>query len=130
MEETQGHLEPSASELLAKYLRRPSVLLPLLALVTFVIYSGSLSFDFVWDDVWVVQEGGGEQNLLSHALRIRGERRMAVIPERKCPKELVHLGFQDAAGHAAKPAHQLQVLPAGEMRVEVGLLRNAADPDR
>ena len=50
MEETQGHLEPSASELLAKYLRRPSVLLPLLALVTFVIYSGSLSFDFVWDD--------------------------------------------------------------------------------
>src|ERR1039457_6078967 len=50
MEETQGHLEPSASGLLAKYLRRPSVLLPLLALVTFVIYSGSLSFDFVWDD--------------------------------------------------------------------------------
>ncbi len=50
MEETQGHLEPSASELLAKYLRRPSVLLALLGLVTFVVYSGSLSFDFVWDD--------------------------------------------------------------------------------
>ena len=50
MDETQAHLEPSASELLAKYLRRPSVLLPLLGLVTFVVYSGSLSFDFVWDD--------------------------------------------------------------------------------
>jgi protein O-mannosyl-transferase len=50
MDETQGHQEPSASELLAKYLRRPSVLLPLLGLVTFVVYSGSLSFDFVWDD--------------------------------------------------------------------------------
>jgi tetratricopeptide (TPR) repeat protein len=50
MDETQGHLEPGASELLAKYLRRPSVLLPLLGLVTFVVYSGSLSFDFVWDD--------------------------------------------------------------------------------
>ena len=50
MDETQGHLEPSASELLAKYLRRPSVLLPLLGLVTLVVYSGSLSFDFVWDD--------------------------------------------------------------------------------
>jgi tetratricopeptide (TPR) repeat protein len=50
MDETQGHPEPSASELLAKYLRRPSVLLPLLGLVTFVVYSGSLSFDFVWDD--------------------------------------------------------------------------------
>ena len=36
--------------MLAKYLRRPSVLLPLLGLVTFVVYSGSLSFDFVWDD--------------------------------------------------------------------------------
>ena len=46
MDETQGHPEPSASELLAKYLRRPSVLLPLLGLVTFVVYSGSLSFDF------------------------------------------------------------------------------------
>jgi tetratricopeptide (TPR) repeat protein len=50
MDETQGHPEPGASELLAKYLRRPSVLLPLLGLVTFVVYSGSLSFDFVWDD--------------------------------------------------------------------------------
>jgi protein O-mannosyl-transferase len=42
--------EPSASEVLAKYLRRPGILLPLLGLVTFVVYSGSLSFDFVWDD--------------------------------------------------------------------------------
>jgi len=50
MDQTQGHPEPSASELLAKYLRRPSVLLSLLGLVTFVVYSGSLSFDFVWDD--------------------------------------------------------------------------------
>ena len=50
MDQTQGHPELGASELLAKYLRRPSVLLPLLGLVTFVVYSGSLSFDFVWDD--------------------------------------------------------------------------------
>jgi protein O-mannosyl-transferase len=42
--------ELGASEMLAKYLRRPSVLLPLLGLVTFVLYSGSLSFEFVWDD--------------------------------------------------------------------------------
>ena len=50
MDETQGHPEPGASELLAKYLQRPTFLLPLLGLVTFVLYSGSLSFDFVWDD--------------------------------------------------------------------------------
>src|SRR5260370_16205956 len=50
MDHTQERPDPSASELLAKHLRRPSVLLPLLGLVTFVVYSGSLSFDFVWDD--------------------------------------------------------------------------------
>ena len=50
MDKTQGHREPGASELLAKYLQRPTFLLPLLGLVTFVLYSGSLSFDFVWDD--------------------------------------------------------------------------------
>jgi protein O-mannosyl-transferase len=50
MNETQAHQDPGASELLAEYLRRPGVLLPLLGLVTFVLYSGSLSFDFVWDD--------------------------------------------------------------------------------
>src|SRR6202521_3357098 len=50
MDQTQERPDPSASELLAKSLRRPSVLRPLLGLVTFVVYSGSLSFDFVWDD--------------------------------------------------------------------------------
>jgi protein O-mannosyl-transferase len=48
--EGQGRSEPDAAELLAKYLRRPGVLLPLMGLVTFVLYSGSLSFEFVWDD--------------------------------------------------------------------------------
>ncbi|MGA7295604.1 MAG: tetratricopeptide repeat protein [Terriglobales bacterium] len=48
--ESQSHHEPSASELLAIYLGRPAVMLPLLGLITFVIYSGSLSFEFVWDD--------------------------------------------------------------------------------
>ncbi|HXY78280.1 MAG TPA: tetratricopeptide repeat protein [Candidatus Acidoferrales bacterium] len=50
MDKTQGPLEASASELLAKHLRRSIFLLPLIGLVTFVIYSGSLWFDFVWDD--------------------------------------------------------------------------------
>lgn len=50
MGDTQKHPETSGSELVAQYLRRPGVLLPLLGLVTFVVYSGSLSFDFVWDD--------------------------------------------------------------------------------
>ena len=49
-DETHGHPEPGAWELLAEYLHQPSVLLSLLGLVTFVIYSGTLSFEFVWDD--------------------------------------------------------------------------------
>jgi protein O-mannosyl-transferase len=48
--ENQAHPAADAVELLALHLRRPAVLLPLLALVTFVLYSGSLSFEFVWDD--------------------------------------------------------------------------------
>lgn len=42
--------EPGTMQLLEMYLRRPGILLPLLGLVTFVLYSGSLSFEFVWDD--------------------------------------------------------------------------------
>lgn len=42
--------EPKASEALAMHLRRPSVLLSLLGVTTLVLYSGALSFDFVWDD--------------------------------------------------------------------------------
>jgi protein O-mannosyl-transferase len=49
-ENAQRAVEPGAFELLAEHLGRPSVLLPLLGLITFVVYSGSLSFDFVWDD--------------------------------------------------------------------------------
>src|SRR5580704_560303 len=50
MDKTQAHPQPETLELLANYLRRPAVLLPLLGLVAFVLYSGSLSFEFVWDD--------------------------------------------------------------------------------
>jgi protein O-mannosyl-transferase len=49
MEESPGQ-ESGTLELLADHLRRPSLLLPLLGLAAFVIYSGSLSFEFVWDD--------------------------------------------------------------------------------
>ena len=50
MDETQPNPEPSASEVLGNYLRRPSVLLPLMGLTTLVLYSGALFFEFVWDD--------------------------------------------------------------------------------
>jgi protein O-mannosyl-transferase len=42
--------ETDAWELLAKYFRRPSLLLTTLLLFTAVLYSGTLFFQFVWDD--------------------------------------------------------------------------------
>jgi len=52
-ETTKGHPaceEQNAWELLAKYFRHPTLMLTTLALVTGVLYSGSLFFEFVWDD--------------------------------------------------------------------------------
>ncbi|MFZ0687762.1 MAG: tetratricopeptide repeat protein [Terriglobales bacterium] len=43
-------LEGDAWEILAKYFRSPKVLLTTLILATAVLYSGTLFFDFVWDD--------------------------------------------------------------------------------
>jgi tetratricopeptide (TPR) repeat protein len=48
--EEQGCQEADAWELLARYFRHPRVLLTTLALATAVLYSGTLFFQFVWDD--------------------------------------------------------------------------------
>ena len=50
MGDTRETSEISATEMLAGYLRRPEWLLSLLGLTTLVLYSGSLFFNFVWDD--------------------------------------------------------------------------------
>ncbi|MGB9234105.1 MAG: tetratricopeptide repeat protein [Terriglobales bacterium] len=50
MNRTAINEEPNAWEALGRYLRRPSLLLPLLGVSTLVLYSGALFFDFVWDD--------------------------------------------------------------------------------
>lgn len=40
----------SARDALARYLRRPGLMLSVLAASTLVLYSGAMFFDFVWDD--------------------------------------------------------------------------------
>ncbi len=50
MEHPQASAESGVLESLALYLRRPEIFLPLLGLITLVVYSGTLSFNFVWDD--------------------------------------------------------------------------------
>jgi len=58
----QGYREGSALELLAKYFRNPTLLLITLVSGTAVLYSGTLLFQFVWDD---------EQQIVNNPL-IRG----------------------------------------------------------
>ncbi len=50
MNEPQTTSEPAALELLSEYLHKPAVLLSTLGLVTLVLYSGTILFEFVWDD--------------------------------------------------------------------------------
>jgi protein O-mannosyl-transferase len=50
MPKVETSQELAVPEVLVEHLRRPSLLLALLGLATFVLYSGALFFDFVWDD--------------------------------------------------------------------------------
>jgi len=50
MKGEQAFGEPDTWELLRKYFGNPKVLLTTLALITTVLYSGTLFFQFVWDD--------------------------------------------------------------------------------
>ena len=49
--DTKESAESSTWDVLATYLRRPAWLLTLLGLITCVLYSSALSFEFVWDDL-------------------------------------------------------------------------------
>jgi len=50
MNETHDQSEASALESLSSYLSKPWILVLSLAIVTFLVYSGTLAFEFVWDD--------------------------------------------------------------------------------
>ena len=71
---------------------------------------------------------GQQQDLLAHALGVAGERRVAVFPEAHQVKQLVHLRLQHPAGQGAQAVHQLKILAAAKVRIEVRLLGDVADP--
>ena len=50
MNKPQTYSEPTALETVTTYLQRPVVLLSALGIVTLVLYSGTMFFEFVWDD--------------------------------------------------------------------------------
>ncbi len=50
MSDNGKHSDRSAWNTLVSFLQRPAVLLLMLAVVSFILYSGTLLFQFVWDD--------------------------------------------------------------------------------
>jgi hypothetical protein len=74
-----------------------------------------------------MEQGGEQEDLLPHALGVRGERGVAIVPEADEAEDLVHFGFEDAAGKAAQTAGELEVLAAAEVGIEVGLLGDVAE---
>src|SRR4051812_21824561 len=68
-----------------------------------------------------------KQDLLPHALRIRREGIVAVVPKGEEVEELVHSGFEDPPRHPAQPARELEILATGGMRIKVRLLGHVAD---
>src|SRR5215469_13674398 len=60
-------------------------------------------------DVRIVDQSGGEKNLLPHALRVGRQCRIAVTPKRKNLEQFVELGLQNIARHPPKAPYKLQI---------------------
>jgi hypothetical protein len=74
----------------------------------------------------IVEQGGEEEDFLTHALGVAGERGVATVPEADEAEEIVHFGFERAARNAAEAAGELEVFAAAEVGIEVGLLGDVA----
>ena len=74
-----------------------------------------------------MEEGGEEEDFLAHSFGVGGEGVVAVGPEPDEVEQVIHLGFERAAGDAAEPAGELEILAAAEVGIEVRLLGNIAE---
>src|SRR4029077_13965605 len=77
-------------------------------------------------EIGIVQQSGGQQDLLAHAFGVGRERRIAVLPERKKAQHLIHARLERTARKATEAAHQLQILASSEVRVKMRLLGDVA----
>jgi hypothetical protein len=74
-----------------------------------------------------VEDGGDQENLLAHPLRVGRQGLVAVLVNVEQPQETVDLDVQRTLGDAAQAADGPQVLGTGEVRVEVGLLGDVSE---
>ncbi len=79
------------------------------------------------EDLGVVEQRCYKENFLAHPFGITGQRAVTVLPETDEPEKLVHLGFEDAPGEAAKTPHELQMFASAEVRIQVRLFGHVAD---
>ena len=80
------------------------------------------------DDARVVEDGSGDEDLLPHALGVRRERLVAIVPDAEQRKKPLDLVVECGIGHPAKAADQLQVRGRSvgiEMRLFRGLTRGS-----
>jgi hypothetical protein len=75
----------------------------------------------------VVQQRRGEEDLLSHALRVGGHRRVAIVVERKEVQKHVDLAVKEVTLHAAQASGEPQILAPGKERIEVRLFWDVAE---
>ena len=83
---------------------------------------------FVEDEqLWVVQEGGGDEDALLHAFGVEGDGGVAPGFEAEQGEEPVGFEVDEGFGDVAQAADELEVFEAGEMGVDVGLLGDVAE---
>src|SRR6188768_3978020 len=79
-------------------------------------------FGFIEDDhVRVVQQRRGNDDLLAHAFRIRGDALIRCTAEIEQLQEAVDLAVEQRLGQFAEAADEFQVLAAGEKWIEIRL---------
>ena len=79
------------------------------------------------DEVGVVHEGGGEEDLLAHALGVGGQRDVAVGVQAEEAKQAVDALERGCGGEVAELGDHDEVLEAAEVGVEVRLFGDVAE---
>ncbi len=79
------------------------------------------------EQLGIVQQGGGDEDALLHALGVERDGRVAPGFEAEQGEEPVGLEVDEGLGQVAQAADELEVLEAGEVGVDVGLLGDVAE---
>src|SRR5581483_3459028 len=77
---------------------------------------------------WAVHEGGGEVEPAAHAPRVGASETVTGVGEAEALEQLVGPGHRPGTAEVGEPPDQAQVLAAGEVAVDRGVLAGEPDP--